>query len=236
MDNRIKFEMESTFCSSWSSPIHCSLYLVRQRRYVSKKEPLFRNFYKSFPESESTLNYSINARSLAVLLMAISSTSWKVLICIFPSECYLSDLERFLARMILNLFRYFQLELLWAKGSFPRLCKTQSVSFTRQNRQWFYREMSDFVSVISLRTKRPCVQNLTRNIPGFIIVRFPLWNRWAIWWVSSSQLVLWLHQPPRSTNSPYQGHLKVIGSFKSCAKARITLCVNLSIVEISKAA
>jgi hypothetical protein len=27
---------------------------------------------------------------------------------------------------------------------------------------------------------------------------------------------------------------KVMGSFKSCAKARITLCVNLSIVEISK--
>ena len=29
---------------------------------------------------------------------------------------------------------------------------------------------------------------------------------------------------------------KVIGKFKSWAKARITLCVNLSMVEISKAA
>jgi hypothetical protein len=115
--------------------------------------------------------------------------------------------------------------------SFTRL--NQLLFYFRQNQQWFVIVKIGISFRWFCKEPAPRVQNL-RNIQDLSSSVSPLWNRLIIWSGFVFPAILWLHQPPRSTNSPYQVTSKVMGSFKSCAKARITLCVNLSIVKYQK--
>jgi hypothetical protein len=77
--------------------------------------------------SKSNQVFSINARSLAVLINKYHQTRERFCFRIVPSRM-LSDLEKFLARMILNLFRYFHNASCLSKFGFSKTLQ-DSISF-----------------------------------------------------------------------------------------------------------